>query len=153
MWARHASVRWVAGQVGWESASDRVKVDVATGLLVAWFNLGPVAGAAWTMGDFDAIGRLDPIVHSPARLTILAVLAVAKEADFLFLQRETGLTKGNLSSHLSRLEEAGYVMIEKAFVGRKPHTRCRLSDDGRTAFGEYRAHMASILERVAQGES
>jgi DNA-binding transcriptional ArsR family regulator len=74
---------------------------------------------------------LDRLVHEPARLAILTVLSAASDADFLFLQRATGLTKGNLSSHLGRLEAAGLVEVEKRFVGRKPNTRLRLTQEGR----------------------
>jgi DNA-binding transcriptional ArsR family regulator len=63
---------------------------------------------------------LDRVIHEPARLMIVSLLYVSKDADFIFLQRETGLTKGNLSSHLARLEAAGYVRIEKMFRGKPP---------------------------------
>lgn len=89
---------------------------------------------------------LDRIIHEPARLQIVAMLAGAKEADFLFLQRETGLTKGNLSSHLIKLEEAGYIEIEKTFRGRIPLTLTRLTPDGRAAFQRYRKSMNGLLK-------
>jgi DNA-binding transcriptional ArsR family regulator len=89
---------------------------------------------------------LDRVIHEPARLRIVALLFGAKEADFLFLQRETGLTKGNLSSHLMRLEEAGYVQIEKTFRGKTPLTLARLTSDGRTAFQRYRKSMNGLLK-------
>ena len=74
---------------------------------------------------------LDRLIHEPGRLAILTVLSSAADADFLFLQSATGLTKGNLSSHLSKLEAAGLVEVEKRFVGRKPNTRLRLTPEGR----------------------
>jgi DNA-binding MarR family transcriptional regulator len=74
---------------------------------------------------------LDRLIHEPGRLAILTVLSSAGDADFLFLQRATGLTKGNLSSHLARLEAAGLVTVEKRFVGRKPNTRLALTPEGR----------------------
>jgi len=89
---------------------------------------------------------LDRVIHEPARLRIVALLSGAKEADFLFLQRETGLTKGNLSSHLVKLEEAGYVQIEKTFRGKIPLTLARLSAQGRSAFQSYRKSMNGLLK-------
>src|SRR5437764_6323940 len=73
---------------------------------------------------------LDRLVHEPGRLAILTVLSTVRDADFVFLQRTTGLTKGNLSSHLSKLEAAGLVVIEKRFVGRKPNTGVALTPVG-----------------------
>ena len=70
------------------------------------------------------------LIHEPGRLAILTVLTSVAEADFVFLQRTTGLTKGNLSSHLAKLEEAGLVEIEKRFVRKKPNTNVALTKDG-----------------------
>ncbi len=94
-----------------------------------------------------ALGALDRIIHEPARLMILAFLVDVAEADFLFLQRETGLTPGNLGAHLARLEEAGYVAIDKSFRGKVPRTTCRLTDAGRQAFEAYRRQLAEGLLR------
>lgn len=74
---------------------------------------------------------LDRLIHEPARLAIMTVLSSVKAADFVFLQRTTGLTKGNLSSHLTKLEEAGLVRIEKRFVMKKPNTNVELTAEGR----------------------
>jgi len=74
---------------------------------------------------------LDRLIHEPARLAILTVLSSVRAADFVFLQRTTGLTKGNLSSHLTRLEEAGLVKIQKRFVLKKPNTNVELTPEGR----------------------
>ena len=90
---------------------------------------------------------LDRIIHEPARLMIVSLLYVSKEADFVYLQSETGLTQGNLSSHLTRLEEAGYVRIEKTFRGKLPLTLCSLTDRGRTAFESYRKTLKRALSR------
>ena len=79
---------------------------------------------------FEQLANLDRLVHDPARLAILTALSACERADFLFLLRITGLTKGNLSSHLSKLEEAGLVEIEKRFVEKKTQTLARLSDQG-----------------------
>ncbi len=92
------------------------------------------------------MSEVDRIIHEPARLLIVALLSGAKEADFLFLQRETKLTKGNLSSHLMKLEEAGYLEIEKAFRGKIPMTLVRLTEEGRTAFQGYRRTMNGLLK-------
>jgi DNA-binding transcriptional ArsR family regulator len=74
---------------------------------------------------------LDRLIHEPARLAIMSVLSYVAEAEFVLLQRATGLTKGNLSSHLAKLEEAGLVRIEKRFVGKRPSTNVRLTADGK----------------------
>jgi len=85
-----------------------------------------------------AIADLDRVIHEPGRLMIIALLAVVKECDFLYLLHETELNKGNLSSHLARLEEAGYVEIEKTYRGKVPLTLLRLTRSGRAAFDQYR---------------
>jgi DNA-binding transcriptional ArsR family regulator len=89
--------------------------------------------------------EVDRLVHEPARLRIVALLSGAKEADFLFLQRETGLTKGNLSSHLAKLEDGGYVEVEKTFRGKIPLTIVCLTADGARAFRQYKRTMEGIL--------
>jgi DNA-binding transcriptional ArsR family regulator len=91
------------------------------------------------------MNEVDRIIHEPARLTIVALLSGAREADFLFLQRESGLTKGNLSSHLIKLEEAEYIEIEKTFRGKIPLTLVRLTAKGRAAFQGYRKTMNGLL--------
>jgi DNA-binding transcriptional ArsR family regulator len=91
-------------------------------------------------------GKIDRLIHEPARLSIVAHLSVVECADFLFLLRQTGLTKGNLSSHLSRLEEAGYVAVEKQFVEKVPRTLLRLTGRGREAFRSYRRQMKRVLD-------
>jgi DNA-binding transcriptional ArsR family regulator len=93
---------------------------------------------------------LDRIIHEPARLLIVALLAGVREADFLWVQRESSLTKGNLSSHLSKLEEAGYIEIEKTYRGKVPLTLLRLTKEGKTAFDSYRKRMNGLLARTAR---
>ena len=88
---------------------------------------------------------LDRVIHEPARLLLVALLASVKEADFLWLQHESDLTKGNLSSHLGKLEDAGYVVIEKTFRGKIPLTILRLTPAGRTAFQRYKKTMNGML--------
>ena len=88
------------------------------------------------------------MIHEPARLALMALLYKADEADFLFLLRESGLTKGNLQSHLARLEESGYVAIEKSFVGKIPRTVCRMTPTGRQAFKRYRTELKKLAGRL-----
>lgn len=96
-------------------------------------------------GDLTPLGDIDRLVHEPSRLLILAHLYVVESADFLFLKTQTGLTKGNLSSHMTKLEEAGYVAVVKEFVDRKPRTMLKLTPAGREAFQAYRAQMQKAL--------
>ena len=98
-----------------------------------------------TFPDFTNIDR---IIHEPARLTILAILSAVERADFLFLLKQTGLTRGNLSSHLRKLEEAGYVDIEKMFVEKLPRTLMSLTDGGKSAFDAYRERMLNTLDKL-----
>jgi len=99
-----------------------------------------------TENDMDAIDRLDRVIHEPARLKIMTQLYVVESGDFVYLMRTTGLTRGNLSSHMTKLEEVGYIEVIKEFVERKPVTMLRLTDKGRTAFLEYRKNMAQAIE-------
>jgi DNA-binding MarR family transcriptional regulator len=98
--------------------------------------------------ELSSIPKLDKTIHEPARLTIMAHLFVVESADFLFLQRQTGLTWGNLSSHISKLEAAGYVEVTKEFLDKKPHTTLQLTNKGRTAFQEYRQSMKQIFSKL-----
>ena len=88
---------------------------------------------------------LDRVIHAQARLMVMTHLAAVEEADFTFLINLTGLTWGNLSSHLSKLEKAKYIEIEKHFLGKKPHTIVRLTSTGKTAFEEYRKVLSQTL--------
>ncbi len=94
--------------------------------------------------------HLDRLVHEPARLMIMAYLYVIESGDFTFLSSQTGLTHGNLSSHMSKLESAGYIEVEKEFVDRKPHTMLKLTDRGREAFREYRRIMEGVFEDLPE---
>lgn len=89
---------------------------------------------------------INRLIHEPARYLIMAFLYVVDSADALFMQRQTELTWGNLSSHLSKLEEAGYVSIKKEFLNKKPHTMLQLTREGRKAFEVYRQNMKQALE-------
>lgn len=96
------------------------------------------------------LATLDRVIHEPARLMIVTMLYALEEADFLYLQRECGLTQGNLSSHLARLEEAGYVQIQKTFKGKYPLTVCSLTSKGRKAFQEYAKKMRVVSETALE---
>lgn len=93
---------------------------------------------------------LDDVLHGRARLSVLAFLSTAGASDFTLLRDHTGLTDGNLSTHLKKLEGAGYVTIEKSFVARRPRTTIRLSSQGRTAFDTYLKDLQQII-LTAQG--
>ena len=99
---------------------------------------------------FEQIASLDRRIHDPARLAILTALSACERADFLFLLRVTNLTKGNLSSHLSKLEEAGLIEIEKRFMEKKSQTLVRLSDAGRGAIESYWKEMEEIRESASR---
>jgi DNA-binding MarR family transcriptional regulator len=91
---------------------------------------------------------MDRVVHEPARLMIMAYLYVVDAADLTFLLRQTGLTWGNLSAHIARLEQAGYVDVRKQFVGKKPNSMVSLTETGREAFRGYRDSMQRFLGGV-----
>jgi DNA-binding MarR family transcriptional regulator len=95
--------------------------------------------------DISSLVDVDRLVHEPARLAVMALLYVIESADFTFLMNQTGLSWGNLSAHLSKLEEAGYIQVEKAFKKKRPNTSLSLSTKGREAFRQYVQHMKQIL--------
>jgi DNA-binding MarR family transcriptional regulator len=90
--------------------------------------------------------HIDRLIHEPARLLIVSNLSVVDEADFVYLSRRTGLTAGNISSHMSRLEDAGYVTIGKGFDGRRPRTTYALTAAGQEAFERYRVAVSRLLK-------
>jgi DNA-binding transcriptional ArsR family regulator len=98
--------------------------------------------------ELRSVTELDRLIHEPARLLIVTILSTVESADFLFLQRETGLTKGNLSAHLSKLEEAGYVKIEKTFKGKLPLTVCKLTTTGKKALTQYRQQLQDFMQKT-----
>jgi len=100
--------------------------------------------------NLRSLADLDRIIHEPARLLIVTILSTVESADFLFLQREAGLTKGNLSAHLSKLEAAGYIRIEKTFKGKLPLTICKLTANGRRAFEQYRQQIQQFIAKTAE---
>ncbi len=98
---------------------------------------------------FDISG-LDDVIHGRVRLGIVAYLASAEVADFTELKDLLEVTQGNLSVHLRKLEDAGYVAIDKSFVGRKPLTRVRLTEAGRGAFANYLKAMGQLVEQAGK---
>jgi DNA-binding PadR family transcriptional regulator len=98
-------------------------------------------------GALSNISDVDRVIHEPSRLLLVALLSSFESADFLFLLKESRLTKGNLSVHLTRLEEAGYLKVEKTFRGRIPHSEFRLTPKGKMAFEEYRRSLGPIFEK------
>ncbi|TET35433.1 MAG: transcriptional regulator [Anaerolineales bacterium] len=98
--------------------------------------------------DLLDLAEVDRLVHEPARLMILMVLYGVEGADFTFLLNATELTWGNLSSHVTKLEDAGYVKVEKSFVGKKPRTMVQLTDTGRRAIDSYRQTMQGAMKRL-----
>lgn len=102
-----------------------------------------------TEPEKDMVSRLtnlDAAIHTPARLAIMAYLYVVDSADYLFLMRLSGLTWGNLATHLGKLEEAGYVAIEKEFRNKKPYSMVLLTSSGREAFRNYKDRMKEIID-------
>ncbi len=94
----------------------------------------------------QAMANVDRTIHEPSRLVIVAILYCVEAADFLYLLRETRLTKGNLSSHLAKLEQSGYVAIEKTYRGKVPLTICRLTESGQAAFRQYRENLKRAMD-------
>lgn len=98
-----------------------------------------------------SLTNVDRLIHEPSRSAILAVLSAVQSADFLYLLQETGLTKGNLTVHLSKLEAAGYINIEKTYRGKLPLTLCSITEQGRQAFENYRDQLKHFLNEVDEG--
>ena len=105
------------------------------------------------MNDHALPSQFDPIIHQPSRLSIMAVLAGCDSADFVYLQGATELTKGTLSKHLKKLEEAGYIDIVKSFKGSYPNTSAMLTPAGRKAFKKYRRQFGSFTRLIEAEDS
>lgn len=99
--------------------------------------------------EIPQIPDIDKVIHEPARLSICSVLYVVTSADFTFVVRQTGLTWGNISAHVLKLEQAGYVEVTKEFIEKKPRTMLALTPAGRKAFDEYRKKMKQLFEDFA----
>ncbi|UCD41749.1 MAG: transcriptional regulator [Chloroflexota bacterium] len=98
--------------------------------------------------ELQPITNIDPLIHAPTRLKIMAYLSIVESADFTFLMNQTGLTRGNLSVNLRKLEDAGYISIKKVFVDRIPRTLIRLTGEGRLAIQTYRENMQQVLNEL-----
>lgn len=96
------------------------------------------------------LADIDTVIHAPARLRLMTLLYVVESADATFLVNQTGLTWGNLATHLRKLEDSGYVTVKKGFRGRKPHTVISLSDQGREAFDLYRQAIREALDQLPE---
>jgi len=103
-------------------------------------------GKKQTTDSLSEIMNIDRLVHSPARLSILTYLSVVEEGDAVYLLNQTGLTWGNLSANVTRLQEAGYIEVVKEFKNKKPHTLLKLTDRGRKAFQGYQNKMKGLLD-------
>ena len=98
--------------------------------------------------EIQKLNDVDKLIHEPARLNIMAHLYVIESADFLFIMRRTELTFGNLSAHMNKLENAGYIKIIKEFIGKKPHTMLQITKKGKNAFDEYRKQMKQFFNEI-----
>jgi len=98
--------------------------------------------------DLSVLPEIDQVIHTPTRLTVLIYLYVVESVDYVFLQRMTGLAWGSLATHVNKLEEAGYIAIEKGYQGKKPHTMIRMTEQGRNAFKEYKNKMQELLSSL-----
>jgi DNA-binding MarR family transcriptional regulator len=97
-----------------------------------------------------ALNSVDRLIHEPARLQVMALLYVLESADFVFVTQQTGLTWGNLSAHVTKLEEGGYLKVEKGFKGKRPQTMLSLTKQGRKAFQAYRQSMQKMLDELPE---
>jgi DNA-binding MarR family transcriptional regulator len=98
--------------------------------------------------ELHPLADIDRVIHSPARLMVMTYLYAVESADYIFLQNLTGLTWGNLSSHLSKLEDEGYVVVEKEIIGKKPHSMVLLTEAGREAFRNYKESLQQVLSEL-----
>ncbi len=95
---------------------------------------------------------IDRLIHEPSRMMIMAILYAAEQASFLYLLHETGLTRGNLSNHLARLEQGGYIRVDKSFRGKVPQTLLSLTPEGRSAFEIYRKQLKLLADALPASE-
>ena len=100
------------------------------------------------MAGLPDILQLDRLIHEPARLMILTILAGAAEVEFRFIEQVSGLSKGNLSSHMSKLEAGGLIEVMKSFRGKKPVTTLRITPEGRAGLARYRQHLAQVVAGI-----
>lgn len=100
------------------------------------------------MEERHPLAEIDRVIHAPARLMVMTYLYVVDQADYVSLTQLTGLTWGNLASHIGKLEEAGYVEVEKKFIGKKPQSLLKLTAQGRKAFKAYKKQMQAALNEL-----
>jgi DNA-binding MarR family transcriptional regulator len=93
----------------------------------------------------DPLAEIDPLIHAPSRLRVMTYLYVVDSIDFVYLKRVTGMSWGNLSTHLTKLEDGGYISLRKSFQDKKPNTMIQLTDEGRQAFRQYKDGMQQAL--------
>lgn len=101
---------------------------------------------------FEEIAGLDKLVHEPARLAIMTILATSESADFLALQRLTGLTSGNLSVHLSKLIEGELITYDKQFVGKKPKTQIKITKKGQKALEKHWLQLENFRANIQKSK-
>ncbi len=99
--------------------------------------------------DWRSLTEVDKLIHEPSRLMIMTILSSVEKADFVYLQRETGLTRGNLSVHLTKLGEAGYIEIQKTFNGKLPQTVCQVTSVGKDAFVKYTEYLKKVVSKIS----
>src|SRR5512133_469977 len=99
--------------------------------------------------DWRSLTEVDKLIHEPSRLMIITILSSVEKADFVYLQRETGLTRGNLSVHLTKLGEAGYIEIQKTFNGKIPQTVCQITETGKSAFLKYTEYLRRVVSKIS----
>lgn len=109
-----------------------------------------MSGAMANEDEQQPLAEIDQVIHASARLMVLVHLYVVESVDYVFLKNQTGLSWGNLSTHLNKLEEAGYIAIEKGFKGKKPHTMIHLTKQGREAFKDYKKNMQQVLDDLPE---
>ena len=96
------------------------------------------------------LADIDQIIHAPARLMILVTLYVVESLDYVFLKNQTGLSWGNIATHLNKLENAGYIEVSKGYQGKKPQSLIRLTSQGRDAFKKYKNKLQSIMDDLPE---
>ncbi len=94
----------------------------------------------------NPMSDINQVIHAPARLRILALLYVVTSLDYVFLKNQTDLSWGNLATHLKKLDEAGYISIQKGYQGKKPHSKIQLTSQGRKAFRDYKKSLQQVLD-------
>ena len=98
----------------------------------------------------NPLGDLNQIIHAPARLRILMMLYVVESLDYVFLKNQTGLSWGNLATHLKKLEDAGYIVVNKGYQGKKPQSQIELTPNGRDAFRSYKNTLQQIFDDLPE---